>query len=121
MRTREIEAEYRQAFENFSRKAERVQALSAQPSTDGESFETALLELERAHLAYNDARDVFLRSLLPESAHIPAFNDQEHSSDVPTLAELIWERAGRPDGTAEEDWRRAEEIVKCAVATAVCD
>jgi hypothetical protein len=37
------------------------------------------------------------------------------------LAELIWESAGRPDGTAEEDWRRAEAIVKCAVATAGCD
>jgi hypothetical protein len=40
---------------------------------------------------------------------------------VPAIAELIWESAGRPDGTAEEDWRRAEAIVKCAVATAVCD
>jgi hypothetical protein len=121
MRTREIEAEYRQAFENFSRKAERVQSLSAQPSTDGQTFDAALVELERAHLAYNQARDAFLRSLLPESAQIAEFSDQEHASDVPTLAELIWERAGRPDGTAEEDWRRAEEIVKCAVATAVGD
>jgi len=120
-KTREIEAEYREAFENFSKKAERVQALSAQPSTDGKAFETALIELERAHLAYNQARDAFRRSLLPESTEIPASNYQEHASDVPTFAELIWENAGRPDGTAEEDWRRAEAIVKCAIATAVCD
>ena len=120
-RIRELEAEYRAAFENFSRKADRVQALSAQASTDGQTFEAALLDLERAHLAYNQARDEFLRSLLPKSAQIAAFDNQEHASDVPALAELLWESAGRPDGTAEEDWRRAEEIVKCAVATAVCD
>jgi len=130
-RTREVEAEYRDAFEDFSRKAERVQSLAAQQNVaeqnnagesnnDEKAFETALLELERAHLAYNQARDAFLQSLLPEFAQIPAFDNQEHASDVPTLAELLWENAGRPDGTAERDWRRAEAIVKRAVATAVC-
>jgi hypothetical protein len=118
--TRGVETDYREAFESFSRKAERVQFLASQENSDGKAFETALLELERAHLAYNQARDAFLQSLLPESAHIPAFDNQEHASDVPTLAELLWESAGRPDGTAEEDWRRAEAIVKRAVATANC-
>ena len=122
-RTREVEAEYRDAFEDFSRKAERrrrhlFRADQVRPIE--KAFEAALLELERAHLAYNQARDAFLQSLLPEFAQIPAFDNQEHASDVPTLAELLWENAGRPDGTAERDWRRAEAIVKRAVATAVC-
>ena len=116
-RTREIEAEYRSAFEEFSRKAQWVQLLAAQNS-DGKTFETALLELEKAQLAYNHARDAFVQSLLPESA--PLVHDHNHSNDVPTIAELIWEGAGRPEGTAEEDWRRAEAIVKTAVATAAC-
>jgi hypothetical protein len=120
-RTVEVEAEYQFAFEEFSKKAQRVQSLAAQQNTDENAFETALFELEKAHLAYNQARDAFLRSLLPASAHIPAAEDQDRAGDVPTLAELIWESAGRPDGTAEEDWRRAEAIVKCAVATAACD
>jgi hypothetical protein len=118
-RTRDVEAEYRAAFEEFSIKAQRVQLLAAQNS-DGKTFETALLELEKAQLAYNYARDAFLESLLPESAQIPAVHDHNHSDDVPTIAELIWESAGRPNGTAEEDWRRAEAIVKNAVATAAC-
>ncbi len=118
-RTRDVEAEYRSAFEEFSNKAQRAQLLAAQNS-DGKIFETALLELEKAQLAYNHARDAFLESLLPESARIPALHDHSHSDDVPTIAELLWEGAGRPEGTAEEDWRRAEAIVKTALATAAC-
>ncbi len=119
-RIRDVEAEYRSAFEEFSRKAQSVQLLAAQNS-GGKIFETALLELEKAQLAYNHARDAFLESLLPESAQVPDVHDHNHSDDVPTIAELIWESAGRPDGTAEEDWRRAEAIVKRAVATVGCN
>jgi hypothetical protein len=118
---REVEAEYRYAFEDFSRKAQRMQWLTAQQNTDSKTFETALFDLEKAHFAYNQARDAFLRSLLPASAQVPALDDKGYAGDVPMLAELIWESAGRPDGTADEDWRRAEAIVKCALATASCD
>ncbi len=96
-----------------------MQLLAAQ-NTGGKTFETALLELEEAQLAYNHARDAFLESLLPESAQMPAPHDHNHTDDVPAIAELIWESAGRPTGTAEEDWLRAEAIVKRAVATAEC-
>jgi hypothetical protein len=119
-RSREIEAEYRDAFEDFSRKAQLVQSLTAQQGKDGNAFEIALLDLERAHLAYNQARDTFLQSLLPESGPMPADSDKNRTGDVPVIAELIWEGAGRPDGTAQEDWRRAEAIVKSALATADC-
>jgi hypothetical protein len=119
-RSRQVEAEYRDTFEEFSRKAQHVQLLAAQQNTDGKGFEVALLQLERAHLAYNQARDTFLQSLLPGSSPMPAPDEKDRTGDVPVIAELIWESAGRPDGTALEDWRRAEAIVKCAVATA-CD
>lgn len=120
-RSREVKEEYRDTFEDFSRKAQRVQTLTALHGTDGKALEIALIELERAHLAYNQARDTFLRSMLPDSAQIPAAEDHDRTADVPAIAELIWEGAGRPQGTAREDWRRAEAIVKCAVATADCD
>jgi Protein of unknown function (DUF2934) len=120
--TREAEAEYRCAFEEFSRKAQRVQSLAAE-NAHGKVFETALLELERAHLAYNQARDTFLQSLLPESFRLPAVDKQDQGGNISPIAELLWESAGRPDGTAQEDWKRAEDIVKHAkraVATASC-
>jgi hypothetical protein len=119
-RSWEVEAEYRDTFEDFSKKAQRVQSLTALHSTDGKAFEIALIELEKAHLAYNQARDTFLQTLLPASAAMPAAEDHDRTADVPAIAELIWEGAGRPHGTAQEDWRRAEAIVKCAVA-AGCD
>lgn len=118
--SREVEAEYRDTFEEFSRKAQHVQFLTALHSTDAKALESALLDMEKAHLAYNQARDMFLRSLLPESVKMPTGEDHDRTADVPAIAELIWEGAGRPDGTAQEDWRRAEAIVKCAVATADC-
>jgi hypothetical protein len=115
---REVESEYRESFEEFSKKAQRVQSMTVPHGTDGKALDSALLELEKAHLAYNQARDAFIESLLPASAHLPAADDKNRPRDVPAIAELIWEGAGRPEGTAQEDWRRAEAIVKCAIATA---
>jgi hypothetical protein len=113
------EEQYRSAFEYFSQKAQQVQSLTEHPSGDRKAFETALLELEKAHLAYNGARDALVRSLLPpavkEQRHDRAAPD--HRDDVQALAELLWESAGRPIGTAEEDWHRAEAIVQHAVAS----
>src|SRR5579859_8099809 len=97
---REVEAEYRCAFEEFSRKAQLVQLLAAQ-NTGGKTFETALLELERAHLAYNQARDTFLQSLLPKSFQLPAADQRDQGGNISPIAELLWESAGRPDGTAK--------------------
>ena len=125
-----LEEDYRYAFKDFSRKAERVQFLAQHPTGDQKAFETALLELEKAHLAYNDARDTLVQSLQPTLApqtpsHRPdgcrdAQRGQHLSADVQAIAELLWESAGRPTGTAEEDWRRAEAIVQRAAAAMAC-
>lgn len=115
--TRSVD-QYRSAFENFSRSAKRVQHLTGNPTSDRHTLETALLELEKAHLAYNQARDALVHSLLsPNRAKHPTVDGPEydHRSDVQAIAELLWEGAGRPDGSAEEDWRRAEAIVLCAI------
>jgi hypothetical protein len=36
---------------------------------------------------------------------------------VRRIAELLWEFDDRRDGRADENWRRAEEIVRSAMAT----
>ena len=119
------EAGYRSAFEDFSRKAHQVQLLTENPTGDRKAFETALLELEKAHLAYEQARDTFVQSLLDGRGPFPRDHKrpqdaEDHREDIHALAELLWESAGRPTGTAEEDWRRAEAIVKRAVAATAC-
>jgi hypothetical protein len=123
----EVSAEvgYRSAFEDFSRNAQRVQFLMEHPTGDREAFETALLDLEKAHLAYNEARDAFVRTLLPPSegarpdeGGAGQDHTQDHTNDVQAIAELLWESTGRPTGTAEQDWLRAEAIVRSAIASA---
>ncbi len=113
-----VEEGYRSAFEDFSRKAQQVQFLTEHPTGDRKAFETALLELEKAHLAYNGARDALVRSLLPSV--VPSREQTDHRQDVQAIAELLWESAGRPTGTAEDDWRRAEAIVESAIAATAC-
>jgi hypothetical protein len=114
-----VRNEYRSAFEDFSRKAQRVQLLTEHPTGDREEFENALLELEMAHIAYDDARDALVQSLLPVGrTPRKADRGKDHRSDVQTIAQLLWESAGRPTGTAEEDWQRAEKIVNSALAAA---
>ena len=78
-----VEEGYRSAFEDFSRRAQKVQFLTEHPNGDREAFETALLDLEKAHLAYNDARDALVRSLLPASVPAPPRHRQDHLHDVP--------------------------------------
>lgn len=119
-KTGALELDYRAAFEEFSRRAQRVQFLAEHPTGDHKSFESALVELEKAHLAYNEARDAFVQAMLPAPARSSNEPRQSHSDDVPAIAELLWESAGRPTGTAEDDWRRAEAIVRRAVAAACC-
>lgn len=110
---------YRRAFEDFSQRVRQVQSLTAHPSPDRTAIDEALLELERARVAYNVCRDALAQQLLPSS--IPAvaeYSPDAYADHVKAIAELLWEGCGRPAGTADDDWRRAEEIVRRAAAAA---
>ena len=121
-RAQEAEQAYRKAFQVFSGKVAQVQALAALPNANPQFVETALLELERAHVTYIARRDEWVQHLLPSktgSLNKPARDTQhEHDDCVRAIAELLWESAGRPEGTSERDWHRAEEIVRLAAAAA---
>ena len=49
------------------------------------------------------------RLMEPNSAE--AYEDR-----VRAVARLLWESVGRPEGTADDDWNRAEQIVRRAAA-----
>jgi hypothetical protein len=117
---REARRAYQQAFHNFSERVRHLQAVIEDPHPDRAAIEAALLEVEKARVTYDDRRDALARHLLPsKSAIMPTSDSQaavtEHVKDI---AEILWETAGKPDGTAADDWRRAEEIVRRAVAAA---
>jgi hypothetical protein len=112
---------YQRAFHEFSERVRSLQSLTTDPHPDRLAIEAALVEAEKARLAYDTCRDALARQLLPSSkrAALASQDSPEALNEhVKGIAELLWESAGRPNGTAEDDWRRAEEIVKQAATAA---
>ena len=106
---------YKRAFQQFSEKVRALQQLTASPAAARADIEAAILDVERAHQAYSQTRDALAQQLLglPPVQDLPARLDlsRAHTAEV---AELLWESAGKPEGTSEYDWRRAEEIIRLA-------
>lgn len=106
---------YRATFREYSRKLDALQRLMAGDIVDGGRIEAAVLDVEKARIAHNCARDRVAGELVTPSLP-PAAGVSENR--IRETAQLLWEMAGRPDGTAEFDWRRAEQLVNTAAATA---
>lgn len=79
---------------------------------DWRAIDAALLELEKARLNYNRCRDILALELGAEAAPGP----EPHADRVREIAELRWELAGKPDGRDDENWYRAEDIVRRTAA-----
>jgi hypothetical protein len=102
---------YRTTFQEYSHKLDALQLLMNAGTSDSGRMEAALLEVEQARIAHNAARDRLAKELV-RPASPPAAGNKEHR--IRQTAQLLWEIAGRPDGTAEHDWRRAEQLVHAA-------
>jgi hypothetical protein len=110
---------YQRAFHQFSERVRHLQTLTTDPHPNRTAIEAALVEVEKARVIYDECRDALARELLPKSPNFPGTDaPQAVKERVKSIAELLWESAGRPDGTADEDWRLAEEIVKRAATAA---
>lgn len=107
--------EYRRAFEEFARKARIVQSLKESARPARASIDDALLELERARLDYNNCRDALAAALRPNSNLAPV-SSGDHVGHIRELARLLWDFENRRDGRADDDWYRAEKIVRSAAA-----
>jgi len=108
---------YQLAFHNFSERVRHLQALTTDPHPDAPSIESALLEVEKSRLVYDTCRDAMAKHFMPESRRLPApsVDHQDAIAErIRSIAEVLWESAGRPQGTADDDWRRAEAIVRRA-------
>jgi hypothetical protein len=65
----------------------------------------ALLEAEKARLAYNAARDLLVAQMVGfQPAPKPADQSVLQDGKVRAVARILWELAGKPDGTAVADW-----------------
>ena len=98
---RELQDDYRATWEIFSRRLDELQACV---EADGRGAETALLAVEKARVAHNAARDRLAEQLLG-AVELRRVRDTAH---------LLWETAGKPSGSADSDWHRAEVLVRSA-------
>lgn len=114
---------YRDAFRQFKLEAGRLADIQANSASGPAEAEKALLRVEHARLAYNDARDTLAASLMPIELsrafwRIPATPSGERTR-VKGIAELLWELSGKPQGSADDDWYRAERVVRHTVTEAL--
>jgi len=94
-----------------------LQCLTLHPSPNAAAINLALLELEKAHWVYDGCRDALAVELLPASMrggfrHAGTNSAEVYEDRVRAVAQLLWESVGRPEGTADDDWHRAEQIVR---------
>lgn len=108
---------YERAFHEFSARVTQLQNLTTDPHPDKNKIEATLVEVEKARRIYDRNRDALAQLLLPPSKRTLPTTDRTKER-VRSIAELLWETAGRPEGTADDDWHRAEEIVRQAVNAA---
>jgi hypothetical protein len=111
----DLQQAYERAFLEFSDRVRALQCLTLHPSADAAAINVTLLELEKAHWVYDRCRDALAVELLPASIrgtfHRMEPNSAEHEDRVRAVARLLWESVSRPEGTADDDWHRAEQIV----------
>ena len=88
----------------------------AATNPDWQAIDAALLELEKARVNYNHHRDVLAQQLLSFSVRPASDSIQPQANRVREIAQLRWELAGEPEGTDDENWYRAEDIVRRATA-----
>jgi hypothetical protein len=107
-----LTAAYRATFQEYSKQLDALHSLLlGNPAAD--RIESARLLVEKARVAHNGARDRLARELVRPPLPVNARVDESHIRET---AQLLWEVAGRPEGSAERDWQRAEQLVRTAGA-----
>jgi hypothetical protein len=135
-----LRADYDVAFRNWSAQVRVLQSIDSGDPLDRGAIEQARHWVEEAAAIYREKRNSFLNHVIasrsrettgrtgvsgspsPDAAGSKTPPDAragqdrsvptEEASPVRKLARQIWEEAGRPAGTAQDDWRRAEEILQ---------
>jgi hypothetical protein len=107
-----LQQAYRVTFREYADQLNTLQGLIARGATGTERFQAVVDAVEAARAAHNCARDRLAQELMRWTRSTAAVDEQQ----IRKTARLLWEFAGRPQGTAERDWQRAEKLVRTAVA-----
>jgi Protein of unknown function (DUF2934) len=115
--TAELWRAYREAFQEFARRVEELESQKITGHMDRTSVDRALFELERARVHYRQSRDALASALLSgRSSRFAEIQSHTRPPDdnqrVKEIAHLLWEFEARREGFADDDWYRAEEIIR---------
>jgi hypothetical protein len=127
-----LREEYDVAFRNWAAQVRVLQSIDSGDPLDGGAIEQARRWVEEAAAIYQEKRNLYLNHVIasrsrqsqrvsgkaPSRPNTPAGSSPDpcvsspEPSPIRKLARQIWEEAGRPAGTAEQDWHRAKEIIQ---------
>jgi len=110
---RKLVEEYSAAWARFDQSLRELQA--AVDRGEDRDSESLLLRVELSRLRYSAARNRLAADMLHSDLPNAVDGKEGHIREA---AHLLWELAGRPQGTAESDWLRAENLVQRAEITA---
>jgi hypothetical protein len=112
----ELLDQYRTAWGNLVYRTNILQDSLTESEPDGFRVEVALMEVEKARLQYNAARDLLVAQMAGPQPSTQSAGPASPDGKVRVVARILWELAGKPDGTAVTDWLRAERVVRSASA-----
>ena len=88
-----------------------VQNLAAVEIHDQATIDALVLEMEIAKECYKAARDALFLEMIPSRGPpFCCFGKRPERRRRQGTCELLWELEGRPEGSALDDWYRAENI-----------
>jgi len=112
-----LRTEYDTAFDRLRRAHSELWSIRRQAVPDTAAEEAARARLNQEMRAYHCRRDDLASFLLPRqssgsrSATESGGEELSRQEQIRALAHRLWEQAGRPAGTPDEYWYRAEEIL----------
>jgi hypothetical protein len=117
----ELWREYREAFRKFAQRVNELESLKTKKNVNRRSVDIALFELEKARVYYRQTRDSLASVLLSRRPGKFAEDQlstrlQDDNQHVREVAQVLWELEARREGFADDDWYRAEEIIRSARA-----
>ena len=116
---RQARASYEEAFHKLATEVAVLRELTFQPGADQTQVSEARARVEQAQSAYAASRNLLAELLLARAVHTEqAAVHADERSKVQRLAHLLWESGGRPEGRAEDDWYRAEHLIRTLSASA---
>lgn len=125
-----LRADYDAAFAKLRREEFWLRLMAQQSSTDKTTEDVARRRVDEAMAVYHECRNKlagFLASLQPAGRSAGSADSQPasvwmmganrnssaaHPAEVQALAYRLWEEAGRPLGNPDEQWYRAERLLR---------